>query len=864
MSKKNGVIIASAIIILTLLGGAGAYLYNKNRILKDRNSKLELINEYLTNNNYTRAEEVLSSLLLNSSDDELIQLASQIKSKEEDYLRNEELKAKFKESITNDIESIYLDNILDEFSQLKDELLLIDPSNSKIKAIIEGIDNQERDLLQKVQILMNSMFNAKSEEEADALKKMIYDLLDESKSDFIRSQVNNAEIIKNEILEQDPNNNLANKLDNRLAVLKKELQTKEEKAAFKKKIDRLLNDTQKLLEDNKFQEAETLRKSILDLDPSNRLAQDLEEKIKEREEEKKLNDKVSNLISMAEAAINSKLFDSAEKYRQEIIQLDPKNKDVAKLKETILKKEKEEFNKQVEELISRATNAIDKGQLDYAEDLRQEVAKLDPTNPRVKELINKIKQKERELADKKEQERLKEINKLITQAKKSFENKALLESEDQFNKVLLLDNNNLEALKGLADISIINSKSDKSEIPRSIRKVLNVLDREPNNLDYLKSLVDLYNRNEDFKKELSTLDRVLKLDPTADFYVKAGIASYKLTQYENAAQYLDSAIGLDSSYPEIYYPYALTFEKLGDNDNREAMLKKGSSLRPNHAATLYELGRYYTDKENYSEALNLFLKAYGISKDSVKYQMGVALAYFNLKEFDKSIKIYESILSIDKTKSEVYYNLSMARMEIGQYDQALTDISLAIKLKPNSPTYIYTIGQISEALGRDDNAISYYLAAVKLDNNYYKPMLNLGNIYDRFGRYEDGLKILQLAYKIKPDDPDVRFSLGTSYLHNKMYNDSLKLLEESYNNDKNSTLKLYNLSLAYTEVGNSEAAEKGFKKVLEMDSNFYDAYYYLGQLLFTLDRQEEARTYLKQVLELNPEYKYKDKIKEVL
>ncbi|QEN04036.1 hypothetical protein EW093_04735 [Thiospirochaeta perfilievii] len=331
MSKKNGVIIASAIIILTLLGGAGAYLYN-------RNSKLELINEYLTNNDYTSAEEVLSSLLLNSSDDELIQLASQIKSKEEDYLRNEELKAKFKESITNDIESIYLDNILDEFSQLKDELLLIDPSNSKIKAIIEGIDNQERDLLQKVQILMNSMFNAKSEEEADALKKMIYDLLDESKSDFIRSQVNNAEIIKNEILEQDPKNNLANKLDNRLAVLKKELQTKEEKAAFKKKIDRLLNDTQKLIEDSKFQEAETLRKSILDLDPSNRLAQDLEEKIKEREEEKKLNDKVSNLISMAEAAINSKLFDSAEKYRQEIIQLDPKNKDVAKLKEIILKK----------------------------------------------------------------------------------------------------------------------------------------------------------------------------------------------------------------------------------------------------------------------------------------------------------------------------------------------------------------------------------------------------------------------------------------------------------------------------------------------------------------------------------------------
>ncbi len=865
MSNKTKIITVSAIVLLAIAASTTLFFINRNKNIKERAETFELIENYASNNEYTKALELLNGLLDSRADDaEAIKLIAALTKQKEEFERAEKLKAELVDSIKKESEAIFKDNILEEFTKLKNELIKLDPGNLALKEILENIDTKKEKLSNKIEILINSMLNAKTDEEAAALQQMIYDLLEEAEDDFVRSQIDDAQTLKDEILNKDPNNELAIQMEKRLASLKKDLETQQEKAAFKKKLDQLLNETQKLLSENKFQEAEQLRKEILELDPENKIAKDLKETIVKLEKEKILKDKIDDLMERATKAFSNRKLESAEDLIQQILKLDPTNRAALDLKEKIAKKEKEILNESIDDLIDKTNSAIKKGQLEFAENLRQEIIKIDPNNPVVKELKEKISKRAEELKDKAEQDKKDTISKLVQQAKANLVKNNLLESEEQFNKVLLLDNNNIDALKGLADISIVNSQNDPSEIPRAIRKILKVLDYEPDNFEYLVSLSELYEKSQDYSNELNILQQILKIDPSAEFYVSAGIASYKITMFDDAETYFYMAMDLDPNYPEIYYPLALTFEKLENSDQREDMLKKGIELRPNHAATIYELGRYYTDEKRYQDALDLFLSALSLKEDSIKYQIGVAKGYLNLEEYDKSIEINENILKLDQTKSEVYGNLSIARFELGLYDQALTDISLAIKLKSDVPEYLYTIGQISEALGKDDYALTYYLTAIKLDNTYYKPMLNLGNIYDKFGNYENGLTILKLAYNINPDDPSVRASLGISYLHNEMYKESLILLEEAYNSDKGSALKLYNLSVAYTKVGESEKAENGYKRVLELDPGYFDAYYNLGQLLFTLDRKDEARTYFEKVLELNPDYKYKDKILEVL
>lgn len=865
MNKRSTILIVSTIFILGLVASGALFFINKSSKLNERNKNLELVENYAENREYAKALDLLSDLLEIYADDaEIIQLVASLVKDKEEFERAEKLKAEQVEKFQKSSEAIFRDNVLDELIQLENELLKIDPENPVLKEILEDIKREKEKLIKKVDILINSIFNAKTDEEVKELQQMISDILEETKNDFIRSQIENAQKLKDEILLIDSGNELAIQMDKTLTIMKKQLETQEEKAAFKKKIDNMLNETEKLLSENMFDEAEQIRKRVMELDPENKTAIALEDKIVKMEEEKILKDKVDNLLERAMTSFSNRKLESAEEIRQEILKLDPSNKAALDLKDKIEKKTQEILNESIDELADKANSAIDKGQLEFAESLRQELIKLDPKNPKINELKYKIDKKRTELKEKAIQDKKDAIAKLIKQATDNLKSNNLSVSEDQFNKALVLDNNNIAAFKGLADVSIKNSENDPSEIPRTIRKILKVLSKEPDNLKYLISLSEFYEKSQDYSNELNVLQKILKISPDTEYYVKAGIASYKITMFDEAKTYLYMAKDLDPTFPGIYYPLALTFEKLKDSEKREIMLKKGIELRPNHAATIYELGRYYTDEKQYKDALDLFVTALSLNEDSTKYKIGVAKAYLNLEEYDKSIAINEKILELDKTKSEVYGNLSIAKYKLGQFDAALTDISLAIKLKSDVPEYLYTIGQISEALGNDDYALTYYLTAIKLDRSYYKPMLNLGNIYDKLGNYENGLTILKLAYDINPDDPNVRASLGTSYLHNEMYEESLILLEESYANDKESALKLYNLSVAYTQVGESVKAENGYKDVIELDPSYFDAYYNLGQLLFTLDRKDEARTYFKQVLELNSDYEFKDKIEELL
>lgn len=544
----------------------------------------------------------------------------------------------------------------------------------------------------------------------------------------------------------------------------------------------------------------------------------------------------------------------------------------SRLMDSLLKsqneKEANKLKENINDLLTDLKRAFSNDKLDIAETLRKDVLTLDPSNNEAKAYKDKIIERRKALENEKEREarlqKEKEIQALIDKAEKKIESKDTSLAEAFYNKVLNIDSKNLKALKGLADIAIDEAINNPSAIPEAINRIKKVLDEEPDNYPYLLSLANLYESRKDYRNELNTIKKILKVKKTPEYLVKAGIASFKLTEYKQAINYFKMAMAMDSTYPEIYYPMALSYEQLKDNKNRELALKYSMKYRADHATTYYELGRLYSENGNYRNSLGLFLKASSLNSESIKYRMGVALAYFNLEDYSHAIPIYEAIIRVDKTISEVYYNLSNAKSRIGEYESALESITMAIKLKPNTAMYIYTLGEIFEGLGQTDNAIKQYQVAIQINTKYYKAMLNLANIYDKQGRYPEGLELLETAKKINPKDPNVIFSLGISYLHNKNYDMAIPLLKESSAGDPESPIKLYNLSLAYTEIDEDDLAEAGFRQVLVMDSNFYDAYFYLGQLLFSLDRKDEARTLFVKVLELNPKYEKKAAIEEML
>ena len=103
----------------------------------------------------------------------------------------------------------------------------------------------------------------------------------------------------------------------------------------------------------------------------------------------------------------------------------------------------------------------------------------------------------------------------------------------------------------------------------------------------------------------------------------------------------------------------------------EKNLKISIKLNSQYYDSIHNLGVVYQLKENFKEAINLFIKAIELKPKSLGSLTQLAEVYEKIKLFDKAKHYYENILKIDAENFKA--NKSMARISIkfGYHKQGL-------------------------------------------------------------------------------------------------------------------------------------------------------------------------------------------------
>src|SRR6266702_1758477 len=87
------------------------------------------------------------------------------------------------------------------------------------------------------------------------------------------------------------------------------------------------------------------------------------------------------------------------------------------------------------------------------------------------------------------------------------------------------------------------------------------------------------------------------------------------------------------------------------------------------------------DKLNY-ELVVEYGRALSLDPNLLPALNGRALAYFNLKQFEKAISDYDKSLSLNPKDATIYNDRGLAKMQLGRDYEAISDLNAAIKLKP--------------------------------------------------------------------------------------------------------------------------------------------------------------------------------------
>lgn len=141
----------------------------------------------------------------------------------------------------------------------------------------------------------------------------------------------------------------------------------------------------------------------------------------------------------------------------------------------------------------------------------------------------------------------------------------------------------------------------------------------------------------------------------------------------------------------------------------------------------------------------------------------------------------------------------------------------------NRPDYLCKLGRVAQRLGRWTDAEKAFLDAIRVDKTFSLAMAFLGSL---FLARTDG-------------DPSTNAQTAKAWL------------EQGVAAAPSSMLLTF-LGDAHHRLGETEAAKGAFRKAIEIDASYEEAYFNLGLLLAKDGQNEEAETLLRTAVHLDP------------
>lgn len=167
--------------------------------------------------------------------------------------------------------------------------------------------------------------------------------------------------------------------------------------------------------------------------------------------------------------------------------------------------------------------------------------------------------------------------------------------------------------------------------------------------------------------------------------------------------------------------------------------------------------------------------------------------------------------------SQELFDEAIRLEEEGQLERALAIWRQLAETHPTRNVFL-RLASITEDLGLLDDAEHAFQQALKIDGRSALALLGLGSLASDRGDYEAATNYLKKAREIE-EDPAVLSLLG----------------------------------IALKNTGNRIEAEAAYRRAIQIDPKYEEAYYNLGVLLKG-DRPSEAQTLFRSALELVPTY----------
>ena len=179
-----------------------------------------------------------------------------------------------------------------------------------------------------------------------------------------------------------------------------------------------------------------------------------------------------------------------------------------------------------------------------------------------------------------------------------------------------------------------------------------------------------------------------------------------------------------------------------------------------------DMGLSFLREGNANLAVKHLLEAERLDPENANVQHDLALAYEELRLYDKALAHFKRALKIRPEFPQVENNMGVLYLALGQWDNAIASFERAVDtITYPTPHYAYmNMGLAYYNKGDYQSAADKYLRALSIDRSYTRCYVNLGTAYEALGKWEDALKAYETAVTDSPRHAGARLALGTLLL----------------------------------------------------------------------------------------------------
>lgn len=222
-------------------------------------------------------------------------------------------------------------------------------------------------------------------------------------------------------------------------------------------------------------------------------------------------------------------------------------------------------------------------------------------------------------------------------------------------------------------------------------------------------------------------------------------------QFEAATSNYRNAIALRPDFVQAHKHLGDTLMALGQTDLAATSYRRALELNPSDSATHVNLGIVLTRLGDLDAAVDAYNSALVLKPNFAEAHNNLGNVLLQIGQIDSAVSHLQQALTLKPDLAHAHVNMGNAYEDRGLFDAALSSYRCAVALAPGLAIAHINMGNALAETGQFTAAEASFRRALKISPDNAEAHNNLGKLLTDMGRFDGAISSLRRALELNPD-----------------------------------------------------------------------------------------------------------------